>query len=100
MATLPGKVSEIERQNPDQDHFYIVYQLFVFQDVPTEAIPAISSPVALIRVPESLPDIALPNVDRSRAVIKNIDALPAFTASRNGLDVLRISRPHLAELPE
>jgi hypothetical protein len=63
MASLPGKVSEIERQNPDQEHFHIVYQPLVLEDIPTEAIPAMSAPVTLIRVPEPLPDIALPNVD-------------------------------------
>jgi hypothetical protein len=100
MATLPGEVSEIERQNPNQEHFYIVYQALVLEDIPTETIPAISSPVALIRVPKSLANISLPDIDGCRAVVQDVHSLAALAPSRNILDVLSVPRPHFAELTD
>jgi hypothetical protein len=98
VSSLSGEVPEIEWKNPDQQHFYIVDQALVLDHVPTEAIPGVSSPVALICGPEPLPDIPLANVDRCGTLVEDVDTLPASATSWHVLDVFRVSCPHLTEL--
>lgn len=98
VPSLPGEVSEIEGQDSDQQNLYVVYQGFVLDDVPAEVVPGIATSSALVCVPQPLPNVSLSNVDWGRAVVENVDALPAFTASWHVLDVRRVSCPHLAEL--
>lgn len=100
MSSLPREVSEINREHPDQKHFYIVYEVLVLDHVPTEVVPGLFPPFALGRRRESLSNIALPDVDRRRAVIKNVNAL--FTLTSSGhifiFYIFRVTCPPLTEL--
>lgn len=98
VTSLPGKVSETERQDSNQEHVDIVDQALVPSDVPAEVIPAITAPVAFVRCPESLPDISFSHVDRRRNVEQDADAFAASTAPRHAFDVLGVPGPHLTKL--
>lgn len=102
MSTLSREVSEISREHSDQKHFYIVYEALVLNYVPAEVVPGLLSPFALGRGRESLSYIPLPDVNRRRAVIKNVNALSALTSSGHTFvfDVVRVACPPLTELAD
>lgn len=63
VPSLPGEVSEIQRQDSDQQNFYVVYQGLVLDNVPTEVVPGIATPSAVICDPQPLPNVSLSNVE-------------------------------------
>jgi hypothetical protein len=48
VSSLPSHVAKIRRRYPEQRHFHAVHQVPVLEDVPTEVVPGISPPLALI----------------------------------------------------
>lgn len=64
VPSLPGEVSQVERQDSDQQNLYVVYQGFILEYVPAEVVPGIATSFALICVPQPLPNVSLSNVDR------------------------------------
>jgi hypothetical protein len=61
-------------------------------------VPTLTTSLALARLANSLPNIAAAYIDRSRAVKKNIDTLPALVAAKNGIDVGGIPWPHFPSM--
>lgn len=64
MSSLASEVSEVERQDPNQQDLHIMDEAFVLDDIPTEAVPTISTPVTLVSRPQPLADISLADIDR------------------------------------
>ena len=98
VSSLPSHVPKIWRQYPEQEHFHVVYEVFVLEDVPTEVIPGVLPPPAVMCGLQSVPDISLADVNWRRAVVEDVNSLPAFTDFPNVFDVLGIPSPHFAEL--
>ena len=71
-------------------------QALVLDDVPTEVVPGISPAIALVH-PLVAVECFPPDANRCRPIIQDVNALPAFTAPRDVLDVLSISCPHFTE---
>jgi hypothetical protein len=97
MSALTSHVSKIRRKYPEQQHFHVMYQVLVLEDVPAKMIPGISPSVARGCVPESLSNISLSDVNRCRAVIQDVNALPTPAAPWHVFDVVSVSHPQLAE---
>jgi hypothetical protein len=49
-ALSPFQAEPTQRQCPEQEHFYIMSQTFVRNDIPTEVIPEVFPPLALSRL--------------------------------------------------
>lgn len=97
---LSGKVPEIRRKRPEQEHFYVMSQILVLNYVPTEVIPKVFPPFTYRCSPKAIRNISLPDIDRSRAVIKDVNTVLRMflQGSLNILYVLRGSCPHFTEL--
>ncbi len=70
----------------------------IWYNVPTEMIPTLATSLTLARLSNPLPNIAATNIDRSRAVKKNIDTSSAFFAAENSIDVGGIPWPHFSSM--
>jgi hypothetical protein len=62
-------------------------------------VPALAAPFALARLSNPLPDIATTDINRSRTIEKNINALPAILTADDRIYVGDIPGPHLASVP-
>lgn len=75
-------------------------QALVLDNVPTEPVPGLFPPLTFVRIYQTHSNISLPNVDRRRTVIQDVDALSALLSSGHTLIfyVLGVACPPLTKL--
>ena len=83
LAPLAIENTQIERKHAQEQGLDVAYECGTGWDVPAKMVPHLTAPVANPRVPYALADVAHSDVNGHRAVVKNVDPLPAFTASRD-----------------
>jgi hypothetical protein len=100
VSTLAREVSEVNGKHPDQKHFYIVYQAFVFYYIPAEMVPGVFPPFIFVCAHNTRSYVSFPDVDRRGAVIQDVNALPTLLFSGHTLIfyIFRVPRPSLTEL--
>jgi len=100
VTALTGEESQIGRQDSQHERFDVVHHCGILDRIPAEVIPELATSLAGARVFYSAPDITLSDVHRHGAIKEDIDASSSLPAARNFGDVLLVSRPHSAVLPD